>query len=274
MNYDNRSLRDDEDEILDDDLNLDAGSYPTQGETLPTADEITTDDSHFADESGDDILTTDKEEEPEYTEEESLPQPSKERRRSNLFKIKEEDNDDEDFYDAEPDEQKESNPKEKVPKLDPEDPDYWIDDKESPLENIFKKPRRGWKLWCAGIAIAVLLAGFAWIWFMHPYTDGAVKYGYLKHMERRGTVMKTFEGILIPYRELGDSTPFYFEEVRFSVVGDSLATRMKTMMLECVPVRLEYELYHSALPWKGCEKMIVVKVDTADTSKILPPEYR
>lgn len=274
MNYDNRSLRNDEDEILDDDLNLDAGANLTSEHTLPVADDVTDDDGQLPEESDDDILTIDGGE-ADYHSEEPLPKSKsgKERRRG-LFNIGDGDETTDDFYDAEPDEHKKSESKVRTPKLDPEDPDYWIDEEESPLENIFKKPRKKWKWWCIGIAVVSLLIGFAWIWFMRPYSDGAVKYGYLKHMERRGSVIKTFEGTLIPYREIGDPTPFYFEEIRFSVEGDSLAARMKAMMLGCVPVRLEYELYHSALPWKGSEKMVVVKADTADTSKILPPEYR
>lgn len=274
MNYDNRSLRNDEDEILDDDLNLDDGSDQTPEHTLPVADDVTDNDEQHPEESDVDILTIDSDR-PDYHPEKPLKnaQSGKERKRG-FFKIGDGDDATDDFYDAEPDEHKDSEPKVKTPKLDPEDPDYWIDEEESPLETIFKKPHKKWKWWCAGITVASLLIGFAWIWLMHPYSDGAVKYGYLKHMERRGSVMKTFEGILIPYRELGDPTPFYFEEVRFSVEGDSLAAQMKAMMLGCVPVRLEYELYHSALPWKGAEKMVVVKADTADTSKILPPEYR
>ncbi|MDE6786116.1 MAG: hypothetical protein K2J46_03630, partial [Muribaculaceae bacterium] len=97
---------------------------------------------------------------------------------------------------------------------------------------------------------------------------------YNIQMERRGSLIKTFEGSMIPYKELGDPNPLYFQEVRFSVASDSLAAVMKRMMLGCVPVRVEYELYHAPLPWKGEEKMIILKADTADPRKILPPEYQ
>ncbi len=58
------------------------------------------------------------------------------------------------------------------------------------------------------------------------------------------------------------------------MASDALAAKMKRMMLGCVPVRVEYEMYNSPLPWKGEETMIVVRADTADPRKILPPEYR
>ena len=198
---------------------------------------------------------------------------AREPRRSRIFGM-DRDDDGHDYFDPDSDiDEPEPERRPKAPKLDPEDPDYWIDD-DSGIGHILPKPKSVWKWWLAGGAACVALIAACWMWFLRPHTDGAVRYGYLKHMERRGTVIKTFEGVLIPYRELGDTTPTYFEEVRFSVEGDSLAAAMKGMMLGCVPVRLEYETYHTALPWKGCERMVVVKADTADTSRILPPEYR
>ena len=188
--------------------------------------------------------------------------------------------DSDDGDDSEPDYYSDAEPaprpkKPKSPRLDPEDPDYWIsNDDDSPLSGIMPSADSRWK-WKATAILAVVIALFGvWIWFFRPYSDGAVKYGYIKNMERRGSLFKTFEGSMIPYKELGDPNPLYFEEVRFSVAGDSLAAHMKRMMLGCVPVRVEYETYHTSLPWNGEQKMIIVKADTADPRKIMPPEYR
>lgn len=180
-----------------------------------------------------------------------------------------------DFFDndSDPEAEPERKPEPKPVKLDPEDPDYWMDE-EPDFNHILPKPKKVWMWWAAGVLLLIAVIAGLWVWFLTPYTDGAVKYGYLKSMERRGTFVKTFEGVLIPYRELGDSTPTYFEEVRFSVDGDSLAAHMKGMMLNCIPVRLEYERYHTPLFWKGAETMVIVGADTADVSKILPPDYR
>lgn len=182
-------------------------------------------------------------------------------------------NDDDDFYNDDEYEEQTPAPKPKQPKLDPEDPDYWLDE-QSEFEHILPKPRKVWKWWLAAAIAGLVLVGGVSVWLFRPYVDDSVKYGYIKSMERRGTVVKTFEGVLIPYRELGDKTPFYFEEIPFSVDGDSLAAHMKGMMLNCIPVRVEYELYHRPLFWKGASPMVVVGVDTADVKKILPPEYR
>lgn len=189
--------------------------------------------------------------------------------RKKANKVEEEEND---YFDS--DDEPAPVKKIKTPKLDPEDPDYWIEEDESPLTGIIQQTSNRWKWWLGGALTLIVLILFCWIWFLRPYTDNAVKYGYISNMERRGTLIKTFEGTMIPYKELGDPDPLYFHQVNFSVESDSLAAVMKRMMIGCVPVRVEYKLYHSSLPWKGDEKMIVIKADTADPRKILPPEYR
>ncbi|MDE7350032.1 MAG: hypothetical protein K2N25_03115, partial [Muribaculaceae bacterium] len=153
-------------------------------------------------------------------------------------------------------------------------PDYWIEEDESRVSGIMPGPTGKWK-WQLGAVIAgLILIIWGWIWFFRPYSDNAVKYGYITEMERRGSLFKTFEGTMIPYKQLGDPDPLYFQPQRFSVMTDSLAAVMKRMMLGCVPVRVEYETYHTPLPWKGEERMVIIKADSADPGKILPPEYR
>lgn len=289
MRYDDDRYLDDEDDndLWDDELDMSSGDsrpmdtgihrqmYASESSYSPynteDASEQNTDTGSYSDH------IPDNEDNDYYSDPE--PPEAKETRREGFFrrkKAKEEEEDDEDgndYYDsvAEP-APKVSKPK--TPRLDPEDPDYWIAEEESPLSGIMPPTGKKWK-WMLGASL-LLMAGilFAWIWFLRPHTDNAVKYGYIKHMERRGSIIKTFEGSMIPYKELGDPNPFYFEEVHFSVESDSLATVMKRMMLGCVPVRVEYEEYHSPLPWKGDARMIIIRADTADPRKILPPEYR
>ncbi len=229
-------------------------------------------DEIYNDDDDPDESNRDNEPEDYYSDPE--PEPSKKSRRERFFGKDVDEDQGNDYFDSDADSEPAPPKKPKSPKLDPEDPDYWIDDEESPLSGIMPKPGKKWK-WqlIALFAILIALAG-AWLWFFRPYADNAVKYGYIKNMERRGSLIKTFEGTMIPYKELGDPEPFYFQELRFSVASDSLAAQMKRMMLGCVPVRLEYEVYHTPLPWKGEEKMIIIKADTADPKKILPPEYR
>lgn len=209
--------------------------------------------------------------EKDYYSEPADRSPHKSRRERFFGKTDEEEEGD--FYDSDVEPEPEPIRKPKVPKLDPEDPDYWIEE-ESAISSILPKTRKKWKWWLAAIIMLLVAITGIWIWFFRPYVDDAVKYGYIKNMERRGALIKTFEGSMIPYKEIGDPNPLQFEEVSFSVQSDSLAALMKRMMLDCMPVRLEYEVYHSSLPWKGESKMIIIKADQADPNKILPPEFR
>ena len=277
-NY-NRAHDDDADELWDDDLRPVSGPEPEEDLDMALSEATTSGDAGEEEEDprlpgassaepyNDEDYYGDGDADPD--EPEDKPERSKKRR---LFGLDKEDEGD-DFFDNDTDPEPAKKPKPKPVKLDPEDPDYWIEE-ESEIARIMPKPKKIWKWWLAATLTLLSLFVAAWVWFFHPYVDGAVKYGYLKSMERRGTLVKTFEGVLIPYRELGDTTPTYFEEIRFSVEGDSLAAHMKGMMLECKPVRLEYKMYHTPLPWKGAEQMIITAADTADVRKILPPEYR
>ncbi len=265
----------DDNDLWDDELELSSDPIP------PARDYAQ--DQTFTPRGYEDHIDHDESEDPQHPDDEGEdyysdpepdpdPAPAKPRREGFFRKnVEEEDEDDNDFYNS--DEEPAPVKKHKIPKLDPEDPDYWIEE-ESPLSSIIPKPRKTWKWKLAATLGFLCLLIFAWVWFLRPYSDSGVKYGYLRNMERRGSLIKTFEGTMIPYKELGDPDPLYFKEMRFSVESDSLAAVMKRMMLGCVPVRVEYELYHAPLPWKGEEKMIIIKADTADPKKILPPEYR
>lgn len=183
-----------------------------------------------------------------------------------------EDDEGHDYYDSDAPEPIEV-PKPRTPRLDPEDPDYWMEE-ESTIDRIIPRASNKWKWWVGAVVSLLISICLAWVLFFRPYVDGATKYGYIKSMERRGSLMKTFEGVLIPYKELGDPNPLQFEEIRFSVESDSLATLMKRMMLDCIPVRVEYESYRIPQFWKGEATLIIVNADTANPKKILPPEYR
>lgn len=289
MSFDDKRYIDEEEDkdFWDDELDLSSGDTDT--EYRPQA-EYEQDESYLSygasdagnkgDEVGGDYYSDDDTE--AHSDDEthddyySEPEPpiSEKPHHDRLFGKKDQDEDN-DYFDSDADTDIEVTPakKPKEHKLDPEEPDYWLGEEESPLSSIIHGKDNKWK-WILGAAITILiLIAGAWIWFFRPYSDNAVKYGYIKNMERRGSLIKTFEGSMIPYKELGDPDPLYFKEVRFSVQSDSLAAVMKRMMLGCVPVRVEYETYHAPLPWKGEEKMIIIKADTADPRKILPPEY-
>ncbi len=278
-NKDNRWLNDDPDELWDDDLDIVSGSNISNADVEEDKDkeEVAveaglasdrmsgTEYSETAAEEVDDDFYSDKVETYEADEAENK------KSRKSFFKLRG-DEEVNDFFDNETEPEPKLQPKPKQV-LDPEDPDYWVED-EPDYAHIIPRPKKVWKWWLAGIiALTVALIG-VWVWFFRPYIDGAIKYGYIDDMKREGTFIKTFEGVLIPYKEVGDTAHLQLQKIRFSVAGDSLAAHMKGMMLKNVPVRLEYEVYHSPILWKGNETMIITKADTADENKILPPEFR
>ncbi len=160
----------------------------------------------------------------------------------------------------------------KAPQLKPEDPDYW-EQTESEFEHL--RPGRRWVLWAwiAGAGVIVGLAIACYLWFFSPYVTESTQYGYVENIERRGSVFKTYEGIVIPYKEIMDTTRVYREDFVFSVTDPAVAVALKKLQYANLPVRMEYKRYHSTLPWRGESRVIVVRADTADPAKILPPEF-
>jgi len=179
--------------------------------------------------------------------------------------------DDKDDYFDGPDIQDVPKP-EKTPELKPEDPDYW-EQTEPEFEHL--RPRNRWVLWMWGaLAImAVLIITSVYLRYFSPYVAEATQYGYVEEIEKRGTVFSTYEGVLLPYKELMDTTRQYGRDFVFSVTDPAVAVELRRLQYANIPVRVGYRKYHAALPWRGESPIIVERVDTADPAKILPPEF-
>lgn len=164
-------------------------------------------------------------------------------------------------------------PKEpKKPAYKPDDPAYW-DEEESEWEHL--KPKSHRKLWLWGMLIVVVgaLGVACWLRYFSPYIEDATQYGYVEHIEKRGTIFKTYEGVLIPYKELHDTTRIYSRDFIFSAANKDVAMKLKRAQLDAQPVRVEYRRYHATLPWRGSSKTVITEVDSVDVTKILPPEF-
>lgn len=185
---------------------------------------------------------------------------------------KDPENDREDYfeYNGEPEEEKAPEPKK--PALKPDDPAYWEED-ESQWEYLKPRRRTAIWLWAGGSLAAALLLVLLWTRFFSPYVEDATQYGYVESIERRGSIFKTFEGVLIPYKELYDTTRLYQRDFLFTAADLETAKQLKRMMVDARPVRVEYKRYHATVPWRGSSKIVVTAVDTADPAKILPPEF-
>lgn len=161
----------------------------------------------------------------------------------------------------------------KKPELTPDDPRYW-EQEESRWAHLPKPRRKGtWKLWLilSLVLVALIIAGY--LRYFSPYIEFATQYGYVDSIERRGTVFKTYEGVLIPYKELMDTTRIYQRDFPFTAADAEIASRMKELQGSGVPVKVEYKRYHATVPWRGASRTLVVSVDTVNPDKILPPEF-
>lgn len=164
----------------------------------------------------------------------------------------------------------ETPPEPKKPAYKPDDPAYWDGD-ESEWEHL--TPRNPLRPWLWGILAFTVAIGLfsAWLWWFSPYEDEATQYGYVEQVEKRGTLFKTFEGVMLPYRELMDTSRTYTRDFVFSVEGRDNYRALRRALRETRPVRVEYKVYHAPLPWRGDSRTVVTRVDSVDPSRILPP---
>ena len=176
------------------------------------------------------------------------------------------DDEKEDFFDSIPAEE------EKQPELKPEDPLYW-EQEESRWEHLNPGRRISMWFWIGCVIVIIALCVAVYLRFFSPYIDDATQYGYVDHIERRGTIFKTYEGVLIPYKELLDTTRVYQRDFIFSAANAEIGKRLIDFQDSGLPVRVRYKKYNATLPWRGSCKIIVTEVDTAAAERILPPEF-
>ena len=184
--------------------------------------------------------------------------------------MKFEDDSKNDFFDG-PD-IPEVNKEPKVPVYTPDDPRYW-EQPEPEFEHLSPAGRRRVWCWIAGAVVLLIIILTIYFRWFSPYVEGATQYGYVENIERRGTIFDTYEGTILPYRELMDTTRLYSRDFVFSCQNADVATTLRRLQYANLPARVVYKRYHGILPWRGDSKIIVVRADTADPAKILPPEF-
>ncbi|MCH5228681.1 MAG: hypothetical protein J1F12_01635 [Muribaculaceae bacterium] len=178
---------------------------------------------------------------------------------------------DEDLFDNERTEPQKP-PVEKKPEYKPEDPDYW-EQEESEWDHLKRRSRIPFWVWIlCGLAVVGLVVG-CWIRYFSPYVEDATQYGYVESIEKRGMVFKTYEGTLIPYKELMDTTRIYNRDFVFSVADNKTAAILKEALYKAKPIRVGYKKYYATVPWRGASKIVVVSADTVNPDLILPPEF-
>jgi hypothetical protein len=99
-----------------------------------------------------------------------------------------------------------------------------------------------------------------------------VEYGYVDTIQRRGEYIKTYEGSLIRYREIHDTTRVYTTDFIFST-PDAQGRLLQRFLGSGRPVKVTYKVYNCVLPWRGERREVVMRVDTISPDSILPPEF-
>lgn len=164
---------------------------------------------------------------------------------------------------------------EKKPRLTPDDPRYW-DEPEDEFEHLRPSPRSRRKL-LVWIAVCAVVTGILWGGYLrmfHPYVTEATQYGYIESLQKRGELFKTYEGVLLPYKNLMDTTRVYDGDFIFSSNNPSVAARLAEMQGANLPVRVTYRVYHMPMPWRGESEVMVTAVDSVNERDILPPDRR
>lgn len=182
----------------------------------------------------------------------------------------EDDDEKDDFFDG-PD-LPDKEPKEKKPVYTPDNPRYW-EQEESEWEHL--KPARRSRIvwWLAGAGAVVVVILVMWLRYLSPCETNAVQYGYIDHISKQGTVFKTWEGVMIPYKEIMDTTRIYKRDFIFTAATDQLGEILSKQARNGRALRVEYKRYHATVPWRGSSKIVVTRVDTVNPRTILPPEY-
>lgn len=161
---------------------------------------------------------------------------------------------------------------EKKPHYKPEEPEYW-EQEESEWDHLKPRTRVPFWVWLVfGLIVIGLVVG-CWIRYFSPYIEDATQYGYVEGIEKRGMIFKTYEGTLIPYKELMDTTRLYNRDFVFSVGDQKTAAKLKQAMYNVKPIRITYKKYYATVPWRGASKIVVTDADTVSRDQILPPDF-
>lgn len=164
-------------------------------------------------------------------------------------------------------------PKEpKQPPIPPEDPRYW-EKEEDEWEHlrVGSSRRRIYVIAAAGVAV-VAAVWILCVWMFGTVAEEQVSYGYVDDVELRGSVIKTYEGRLIPYKAIHDTTRLYEEDFILSL-PDREGKILQTFRDSGKPVKITYRTYRSVMPWRGESRRVAVKIDTVSPRTILPAEF-
>lgn len=164
-------------------------------------------------------------------------------------------------------------PKEKQKHYRNDDPRYWEEeDEKGEWDHLRPLLRRRVLITIVLLAITGIAASVIYIRYFRPYAEGGVQYGYIEDIQKKGLIFKTFEGTMLPYRNLMDTVRPYGSDFVFSTVNDKVAADLKRASNANMPVKVEFTRYTATVPWRGDSRILVTSVTKADPKLILPPD--
>lgn len=152
-----------------------------------------------------------------------------------------------------------------------DDPRFWEEEDETGQWDHLR-PLLRWRIWFFAALAVVLFLGssFVYIRYFRPYAVGGVQYGYIENIEEQGYLFKTYEGTLLPYRNLMDTTRAYTHDFVFTAATDKVAAELLRASKQHQPVRVEYVRYAATVPWRGDSRIIVTAVTDTDPRQLAP----
>lgn len=113
------------------------------------------------------------------------------------------------------------------------------------------------------VSIILVLGLIVWgyLRYFDPYVSDAQKTGYILEVEKRGMILKTYEGDMISEFAVQDTIKLYQRDFFFSVDNDSLAQELMKLQGTGKKVTLRYKKYDGVIPWRGASKCIVTAVE-------------
>lgn len=153
-----------------------------------------------------------------------------------------------------------------------DDPRFWEEENENgQWDHLRPLLRRKFWIAAALVAILLLVGWLTYIRYFQPYEKGGVQYGYVESITEKGYVFKTFEGVLLPYYNLIDTTRAYGHDFVFTAASDRVAAQLLRASAAHRPVRVEYIRYAATVPWRGDSRLIVTSVSETDPAKLRRP---
>lgn len=110
------------------------------------------------------------------------------------------------------------------------------------------------------LLMLALLAGAFAVRYYVPHTTETRTRGYLRQVEKRGLIFRTFEGEMITEDHLTQQDKVYRKDFTFSIPSDSLARMMQEMQCAGRMVEVTSKSYYGTLPWRGASTTIITDV--------------